>query len=292
MNGWNVISEIEFLTLQTGFEGKPDITIEFGNVPEELDGAVAKGVGFQIKPNHYILNIDGTGRFMAINGNQIFIDAVNGANEEDIVVYVLGSAFGAIAHQRGLLPMHASSVNYKGKAILFSGASGTGKSTLAKAFEMKGYPVICDDMSAIYFDNQVGMVHPGDPRLKLWGDVLTEIKTEDKDRRRVRDGLEKFFLNHLHQIVPEPVRPTNVFILHKSNEVEITIDEIRGKEKFHALRTNVYRARLVNGLGVSKASFNQIEKLNKQVKVYRVYRPTTTSKVLALANEIQKILDN
>ena len=49
--------------------------------------------------------------------------------------------------------MHASAIVHEGKAVLFTGISGAGKSTTANAFRLKGYKMLTDDVCPITFIN-------------------------------------------------------------------------------------------------------------------------------------------
>lgn len=80
----------------------------------------------------------------------------------------------AVADQ-GRLVLHASAVAVEGRAVLFLGASGRGKSTLSAAIARSGAELIGDD--AIVFDTggghpRVRAIHPG---LRLLPDSLAAI---------------------------------------------------------------------------------------------------------------------
>jgi hypothetical protein len=92
------------------------------------------------------------GRFLIKGGHEITFDLDAGADERDAVVYVLGSAFGILLHQRGHLVLHASAIAVGSGAVIFCGPSGAGKSTLAAALLRQGYPFIADDVCHIGFD--------------------------------------------------------------------------------------------------------------------------------------------
>jgi len=50
----------------------------------------------------------------------------------------------ALAHRKGAL-IHASGVDFRGRGYMFTGRSGTGKSTLSRTFASEGYNVLSDD---------------------------------------------------------------------------------------------------------------------------------------------------
>lgn len=67
------------------------------------------------------------------------------------------TVFMEIALSRGFLPLHASAFLYKNKAILISGPSGTGKTTLSSRMNLLyGYEIINDDKPLLkVYDDQV-----------------------------------------------------------------------------------------------------------------------------------------
>lgn len=47
-----------------------------------------------------------------------------------------------LLYQRGILPLHGSTIETPQGAVMFAGVSGSGKSTLAASFHAHGYAVL------------------------------------------------------------------------------------------------------------------------------------------------------
>lgn len=76
-----------------------------------------------------------------------------------------------VLYQRGLFVAHASAVVVDASAILFLGASGAGKSSLALALHQQGYPVLTDDLAAISLQGQQPYLMPAFPQMRLTQEV-------------------------------------------------------------------------------------------------------------------------
>jgi energy-coupling factor transporter ATP-binding protein EcfA2 len=100
---------------------------------------------------------------------------------EDTATYLLGPVLAFVLRLQGLLCLHASAIAIGGSAIAFVGATGAGKSTTAAAFAQCGYPVLSDDVVAIYWQEDVPWVHPAYPRLRLWPESVGFLYG-DRDR--------------------------------------------------------------------------------------------------------------
>ena len=93
----------------------------------------------------------------------------------DAADYLLGGVLAFIARLRGRVPVHASAVVIEEQAILFAGAAGAGKSSIASAFAILGYPVLSDDVVVID-DSSGGVVaYPSRARVSLWPDSAASL---------------------------------------------------------------------------------------------------------------------
>jgi hypothetical protein len=253
----------------------PDVVIVYGSVPETLTNPPFKGVRFQAGNGELLLRVDGVARYFVQNGCRITILPEAGAHEDDILVFLMGSAMGALLHQRNILVLHAAAIVVNGQSVIFSGRSGIGKSTLAAGFHQRGYPFLSDDICAITTDNGCPVVMPGFPRLKLWADALKKMETDKDQLKNVRWGkdLEKYFLpvDGGFQGIPVPIQ--SVFVLETTNTEKMDITPLTGGEKIDPLIDNTYRLCFLEGLGGKKDHFQQCAAVAVKAAVYRTIRP-------------------
>src|SRR6202008_4886252 len=79
-------------------------------------------------------------------GKEILVDQAPASSPRDVAAYLLGTAFGVLCHQRGIIPLHASAVNVADGRVASAGESGAGKWTLVAALAVRGHQVIADDL--------------------------------------------------------------------------------------------------------------------------------------------------
>ena len=78
----------------------------------------------------------------------------------DVLFHVLRLGFLYLAQQRGMTVLHSASLLYKNKAYLFSGPSGTGKSTHTRLWqEAFDTPLLNGDLNLLSFSENTPVVH-------------------------------------------------------------------------------------------------------------------------------------
>ena len=251
-----------------------DVTIRYGAAPEELPEAVWKGVRFQAAPGRLLLIVDDVARYLVRDGREIVIDRAPGATDDDVRLFLQGSAFGALLQQRGLLALHASAIAVGEGAVVFMGPSGIGKSTLATAFHQRGYTVLTDDVCVVDFDaGGAPVVVPAYPQLKLWRDALEKLELDPSVLPRIRPKLEKRALpvREAFRTTPRPLR--RLYMLDRSNEPEIHLTSLQGSDKFLAIQAFTYRVQFLEALARKVDHFRQAGALAAACPVVRVSRP-------------------
>jgi len=268
-------SELELPDLLEDNSSQTDVLIKYGKVPSELKNPKSHGVLYEANREEFIFKFPKIGSFSVKCGSEIIIQPADSASKSEIRVFLLGSVMGALLHQKKIFPIHGSTINTSKGAIIISGRSCTGKSTLAAAFYKAGFEVIADDVSVIK-SNLDGdfIVTPGIPYLKLWKDSLDELGINGK-LERVRDDMEKYKLP-LTGISPLKSNVVKkVIILSIKNSSGIVHSEIRGNEKFAILRNNSYRAQFIYGLDQTESHFEMLSNLSRAIQLFKVERPSS-----------------
>lgn len=284
--GLTIDSCLELPELVPG-DGVPDIHVRWGEVPVVLPESRKTTARFQAKPGSLLFTAEHVARLLVSDGNRIAVELLPGANEAEVRAFVLGSAMGAILHQRGLLPMHASGIKTGDGCVLFCGRPGTGKSTLAGMFVQRGFELHADDICVIGADKK-GMpwVYPAYPQLKLWGDALEKMGDEPSAYRPVHSLPEKFAVPALH-FNREPLPIKTIFVLSPHNKESIEITPVTGINKYNVLKNQTYRRRFLEGLDTAASHFHAASSVGKHIPIYRVHRPQK----LFLLNELVEILE-
>lgn len=190
------------------------------------------------------------------------------------------------------MPFHGSAVEVNGEAVLITGNSAAGKSTLAAALHEKGYPFISDDLSAI-FEDKTGscLIKKGIPSVKLWNDTSANL-FPDEAFPRVRPQVAKFRIPLVSKhATAEEFRISTILRLVPVNSTQMKVHAEHGAQKFSLLRDNIYRDQLIKGMGVQENHFYILGLLASQTRLFTIERPTVPLNINALRDfVIQKIL--
>lgn len=176
--------------------GKADVLMLVEDVPEHLDEVLHSGPNWEINKNSFLLNLPDIGRFMATDGIRISICPAPNMPVEDLLIFATGTGMSAILYQRGAMLLHASSVVRDGRAYLFCGPSGVGKSTLSAALCRAGCVFLSDDMCAVIQpDHGPAMVEQDGRALRLYADSIKRLALRESVGPRVRQHIDKFHVS-------------------------------------------------------------------------------------------------
>ena len=263
-----------------------DVTIRYGEVPQDLPDCRVRGVLFQAGSGQFLLNVDGVARYLARNGREIVVHPEPSCDGTQLRTYLMGSVMGALLHQRQLLPLHASAVYTERGALLFSGGSGSGKSTAMNALRQRGYPMLADDITAITLDaTGQPIALPGFPATKLWRDSLQAIGQSTRDLQRVSPALEKYQIQ-VDEFFADPSPIHRIYTLQPHNRGEIVIEPLSGLDKLYALRRDTYRKRVESSLDGHVKRFELLRAVTQNTAFARIRRPIDSFLLDRLAERV------
>lgn len=246
----------------------PDVFIRRTAVTTILPDARQAGPTWQVADQRIQLRVPGVARFRMTDGREIAFEAEAGSADPDLRIFLLGSAFGSLLHQRGALVLHAGAVAVNGQAVLFCGPSGAGKSSLVAALSAAGYPLITDDVCLVYADSSGRpMVVPDGRRLKLWGDAIERLSIGSDRDTAVRPGIAKYWVDPPTPALREAVPLRAIYFLRAEAPLHPAgIEPVNVLNALLLLRDNAYRPRLVRALG------QEAEWLDRSVSIMRAGR--------------------
>lgn len=273
--GLAVASEIELPgAIPARHVSAPAIAVRVASVPAGLDDATKRGVTWQIAGDRFLFQVPGVARFLLSGGREILFEPASGVAPGDISIFLIGTVFGILLHQRGEIVLHASAVQVNGKAVLFCGASGAGKSTLAAALVQRGFPLVADDLCAITLAaGAAPMVQPDGRHLKLWAQAIEKLDLAEKRGAPVRNRLEKFFVEPTGALA-EPLPLGAVYALRETRPPHKSgVERPNVVDAALILRRSAYRPLMVNRMGQKADYFRAATAIANAAGIFHLTRP-------------------
>jgi hypothetical protein len=212
---------------------------------------------------------------------------------DDTATYLLGPVLGVVLRLRRAVCLHASAVALGGWAVALVGPAGAGKSTAAAAFARRGFPVLSDDVSTLDVRGGTLLVHPGNPRLRLWSQSVQALFGAPDALPRLTPNWDKLCLDlgkndFAFQETPLPLGA--VYVLgNRSGDIGAPYVELLSpQERFLELVRNGYVAPWLH-CAMNVVDFELFGRLVRCVPVRRVVPHEGSTRLPVLC---QTILDD
>lgn len=287
--GLQIASEVDCPELVVG-SGDGDVLLRRGEVPRHLFQLGGDGRFFEVDGSRFLMRTPDGVSFLVEDGRKITVDATPEADSGRWRIYLFGSAFGALLHQRGRLPLHGSALLGVQGAFVLAGASGIGKSTLAAVLHARGLPVLSDDVCAVSLSpDSPPLLHPAYPRLHLCPDVLDEVGASAETLRPARKAIEKYAMD-VHASFPREAAPLKtIFLLESADVDQPCYEEFSGMRKVVAIAANTYRPIYLRPMGRLESHFRQVAAVARSARLFRIQRPEDLSSLRPLADLILRL---
>lgn len=288
--GWRVKSALPLPELLPwrGDARAPELCVDIGAVPPPEPHWPSVSPAVQIGPTGVRVTIPGVAIYWAEAGKHVIVQPILPEDAAEIRVFLLGTVLAILCFQRGMLPLHASAVDFDGRALLLSGLSGAGKSTLAAALSARGHRLLSDDLCAL--EMQAGRplkILPAFPRVKLCRDSASQLQVSLDGLDRSGPEAEKYVVPLAHdKFQPGALPPAQIVFLRS--------ERTRGQHPPHrlvgveALRRYdlVHRFRLGIALGFEALIFKGMARLVNTVPVTEIARSEDLADLPILVDQV------
>ena len=250
-----------------------DVRIEITTIKKEVATPLYDDGFFRLNQNEFSMDVENVGWFYAANGKYISMVLNPKATQENIELYLNGSTYGAILHQRKIMPMHASCFVFNNKGIMLCGESGAGKSSLTAAMVFDGNAFLTDDVTPILLSDEELFIWTLSDRIKLWEDSLLQLNKEKKGLSRIDPETDKFYFpiaSYKNSTFPL----NHIFLISFHEKSEIKFQKLTGAEKVTALRNEIYRLEYLHGMPENEVFyFKKLVEMCKSIQVTKLLRP-------------------
>jgi len=227
----------------------------------------------KISETDFRIKIEHVAQYCVQNGSKIEVLPEKDADQASVQLFLNSSVLGAVLHQKGIIPFHGSSFEYQGKRILICGHSGAGKSSITAVFCQNGAHFINDDITPISFTNSFPIIIPIRTEVKLWDDTIQVLQIENKNNKKIRPSIDKFYVPLLPRC-NEKKQLDTIVILSTHNDEAYKVIRPTGIDKYKLIKKNIYRKMYLRGMPqTEKNYFQQLVKLAGSVDIIQVLRP-------------------
>lgn len=266
-------------------EGEPDVRIMISDDQRPdcpADGSVAVGDTLRFA-------IEGIGGWQVESGRIIRLHPGLTTDLPELRLFTLGSAWGALGYQRGFAMWHGSAVERDGRAILFCGDSGAGKSTMAAALCQAGARLVADDLSRIEPAAGGVLIYPSSARIKLWREAIDHLGWQDRILQRDYYRDDKFHCSA--NGAPPTDTPIAVAALVSLEEGETTsLERLHGREALGVtLRQTMYRPEMVDALGLWGEQGALASRIVADCPAYRLIHPKSYSTIDGVCRAVEPL---
>lgn len=227
------------------------------------------------------------------NDSTIVYEKKDGAKQSILKTYILGWGMSIIGVLRGMLSIHCAALADDEGAILISGSSGSGKSTITTQLLNRGYRLVADDMAIVdSVTDEKAYAYPAFPYNKLCRDAAIAQGYDVDELIYIDEDRDKFFVPYKDNFKTEKV-PVKAIIMLTLNDKETVFKEtITGVKKMYACMDTLFLSGIQKDKKCGNAIGNMCIKLASKTPVYHVSRPYGKDTTEEVFKAIESFLEN
>lgn len=262
--------------------GNPDVIVRLRPQVPSVSESLENGY-YEVRPGVFRLAVPGVGRYFVEEGRQISIEPQAGSSPEEIRLFLLGSAMGALLYQRGFLPLHGSAIETRWGAMVFVGEQGIGKSTLAAEFHREGYRLLSDDVCAVSSTPLGLQILPAPAHFRLCADAFERLGSP----QGARFNVDKFVVPMNEGYCSDPAPLKAVHVLSEEKTATPGFRLLRGFDRVHRLLENLYRPQYLRGQSTQNDLMRLAGTIAEQAAIVEVSRRRDPEKIKDLVSFLE-----
>lgn len=268
-----------------------DVEVNYGAIPEIIDPPYKSTPFYKISESEFLLHIPGIAGFYVSKGKQIVISKKAGITENEVFLFLMDSVFSALMYQKGLLSFRGMALEKEGKAHVFAGSPGTGKSVLAYELLKTGKHRLISD-GHVFSDGR--LIYTGFQNITFLQDMINFYDLSSKELTRARPGLNKYWYQP-EKCASESAYPIEaLWIMPGVRNETYEIKELKGKEKLKNLWDATSWKKLAELMNRKKDHFGRYVQMANSIPIKNVSFYHSFGKNMdpgKLASMIEKELD-
>lgn len=267
---------------------EPDVDIRFESFSSPDEPCIlqtramrlyASSTGVLERPNRIRVRID--------SGRTFTVDMASDMDDSELHTSLFGLAFGILAHQRGVPPLHASALQIGDQTVVLAGHSGMGKSTTARALVHRGHRILADDQVVI--DPERLLVHPSFPAMRLWGSTASALGEGVSSDLTILPGLDKYHVPSTDVFHPDPGNLGVIFVLSKADSLDLPmVERLSAIHAVPVLTQHIYKLPIAAALGRMPDILQWTARIATRIPVYRLRRPDNLAALDLIASLVEQ----
>ena len=276
-------SEIELYNVPTG-QGNVDVVIRHISNTDNRKDIFREDCGFMTSPNYTYSQCE-TGRFAIRKGKEIIFEVAEEANNMDVRALICGWGMAFLLTQRDNTVLHGTVLAKNNRALIISGASGSGKSTTALSLISKGYKYLADDMAVIGGWSNFH-VTPSYPVQKVCRNIASQLDSDKLEY--INEAKDKFLYTNYEAFMKEPVYFATLVHLKKGNVENIIIEKCKGLPKYLNTLECLFLGEIYVDSGTPEKDKFRCLKMAEQIEVIKITRPKDKDTLEEIVSLIMK----
>ncbi|MBR6308499.1 MAG: hypothetical protein IKR39_07795 [Lachnospiraceae bacterium] len=227
-----------------------------------------------------------------LDGERICYEVKPTGEDSKLNSYLLGFGMALIALQKGILPIHSSGIMKGNNAILISGDSGAGKSSLTAEYIESGFDLMADDVTYIKKgEDDMPYAYPAFPYQKLCRNEVEKRHQGEEGLVYIGEEKDKFLVpwRGNYTAGSRPLRA--IVFMSKYDGNELKIMELKGFEKYMVLGRALFMLALLRDKVHQKDIGENVMWLASKVPVIGVLRPDGKDTLAEITRETMEMVE-